>query len=121
MPRSSRRSTVWANIAWLRAKATWCTQPGSVGVRAGVRYVWKAADKFEEGDIELDGTYESWSTAEGDGDTDVVGHGPSDPEHLASMAGSRLEVPAWRDVANGRSRRGRTVRTGQVGPLAMCG
>src|SRR3954449_1488619 len=35
MPRSSRRSTAWANIACESAKARWCTQPGSVGVRAG--------------------------------------------------------------------------------------
>src|SRR5688500_18213265 len=33
IPRLSRRSTACANIAWLSANATWCTQPGSVGVR----------------------------------------------------------------------------------------
>src|SRR3954471_8848308 len=35
MPRSSRRSTAWKNVAWESANARWCTQPGSVGVRAG--------------------------------------------------------------------------------------
>src|SRR4051795_8800531 len=35
MPRSSRRSTAWKNVACETAKARWCTQPGSVGVRAG--------------------------------------------------------------------------------------
>src|SRR5438270_1707514 len=35
MPRSSRRSTACANVACDRAKARWCTQPGSVGVRSG--------------------------------------------------------------------------------------
>src|SRR3954453_1244384 len=34
-PRSSRRSTAWSNVASETAKARWCTQPGSVGVRAG--------------------------------------------------------------------------------------
>jgi hypothetical protein len=38
-------------------------------LRLGLRYVFKkAGDNFEHGDVELDGTYESWSTAEGDGD-----------------------------------------------------
>src|SRR4051795_11941132 len=32
--RSSRRSTVWANVAWEIANAMWWTQPGSVGVRS---------------------------------------------------------------------------------------
>jgi long-subunit fatty acid transport protein len=36
-------------------------------VRAGVRYKFVGADKFEHGDIELDGTYEAWNEAEGDG------------------------------------------------------
>src|SRR3954454_23381306 len=35
-PRSSRRSTAWWNVACDSAKARWCTQPGSVGVRSGV-------------------------------------------------------------------------------------
>src|SRR3954452_1754921 len=35
MPRSSRRSTVWANVACPTAKARWCTAPTSVDVRAG--------------------------------------------------------------------------------------
>src|SRR4051812_39496605 len=35
MPRSSRRSTAWRKLAFETAKATWCTQPGSVGVRCG--------------------------------------------------------------------------------------
>src|SRR3954454_13551130 len=35
IPRSSRRSTACANVAWERANARWCTQPGSVGVRSG--------------------------------------------------------------------------------------
>src|SRR4051794_13721297 len=35
MPRSSRRSTAWANVACARLNARWCTQPGSMGVRAG--------------------------------------------------------------------------------------
>src|SRR3954454_15638735 len=34
-PRSSRRSTACMNVAWDSAKARWCTQPGSVGVRCG--------------------------------------------------------------------------------------
>src|SRR3954453_5610601 len=33
--RSSRRSTVWWNVACETERATWGTQPGSVGVRAG--------------------------------------------------------------------------------------
>src|SRR3954467_8186247 len=35
IPRSSSRSTVWLNVACERANARWCTQPGSVAVRAG--------------------------------------------------------------------------------------
>src|SRR3954466_11960435 len=35
IPRSSRRSTAWKNVACETEKARWCTQPGSVGVRAG--------------------------------------------------------------------------------------
>src|SRR5690242_2019778 len=35
MPRSSRRSTAWRKVALESANATWCTQPGSVGVRSG--------------------------------------------------------------------------------------
>src|SRR4051794_38220120 len=35
IPRSSSRSTVWANVACESANAMWCTQPGSVGVRLG--------------------------------------------------------------------------------------
>ncbi len=37
-------------------------------VRLGIRYVFKAADNFEVGDIELDGDYENWKNAEGTGD-----------------------------------------------------
>src|SRR4051794_7533854 len=33
MPRSSSRSTAWANVACETAKARWWTHPGSVGVR----------------------------------------------------------------------------------------
>src|SRR3954468_78754 len=36
IPRSSRRSTAWRNVAFETLKARWCTQPGSVGVRSGV-------------------------------------------------------------------------------------
>jgi long-subunit fatty acid transport protein len=36
-------------------------------VRAGLRYIFRGADDFEHGDIELDGTYEAWGSAEGDG------------------------------------------------------
>src|SRR3954468_8420130 len=36
MPRSSRRSAAWRNVALETLKAMWCTQPGSVGVRSGV-------------------------------------------------------------------------------------
>src|SRR3954468_9733287 len=35
IPRSSRRSTAWKNVACETAKARWWTQPGSVGVRSG--------------------------------------------------------------------------------------
>src|SRR3954471_16798631 len=35
MPRSSRRSTAWKNVACETENAMWCTQPGSVGVREG--------------------------------------------------------------------------------------
>src|SRR3954454_21703358 len=35
IPRSSRRSTAWKNVACETENARWCTQPGSVGVRAG--------------------------------------------------------------------------------------
>src|SRR4051794_1812389 len=35
IPRSSSRSTAWRKVAWETAKARWCTQPGSVGVRSG--------------------------------------------------------------------------------------
>ena len=34
-PRSSSRSTAWLKVAWESENATWCTQPGSIGVRAG--------------------------------------------------------------------------------------
>jgi long-subunit fatty acid transport protein len=37
--------------------------------RLGVRYKVIGQDQFEHGDVELDGTYETWSTAEGVGDT----------------------------------------------------
>src|SRR3954469_1474618 len=39
IPRSSRRSTVWANVACETENAMWCTAPGSVDVRvaSGVR------------------------------------------------------------------------------------
>ena len=35
MPRSSSRSTACRNVACESENAMWCTQPGSVGVRAG--------------------------------------------------------------------------------------
>ena len=35
IPRSSSRSTAWENVACETENATWCTQPGSVDVRAG--------------------------------------------------------------------------------------
>src|SRR6478752_4734953 len=35
IPRSSRRSTAWKKVACESENAMWCTQPGSVGVRAG--------------------------------------------------------------------------------------
>ena len=37
--------------------------------RFGVRYAFKDAKRREKGDIELDGTYETWNEAEGGGDT----------------------------------------------------
>jgi long-subunit fatty acid transport protein len=37
-------------------------------VRLGVRYKFLGLDNFEHGDIELDGTWEGWNWAEGDGD-----------------------------------------------------
>jgi long-subunit fatty acid transport protein len=40
--------------------------------RLGIRYAFKGADDFEHGDIELDGTYEAWHHAEGDGDHIVI-------------------------------------------------
>ncbi len=36
-------------------------------VRVGGRYKFMGADKFEHGDVELDGTYEAWGAAEGHG------------------------------------------------------
>ncbi len=35
MPRASRRSTAWWNVACDSENARWCTQPGSIGVRRG--------------------------------------------------------------------------------------
>jgi long-subunit fatty acid transport protein len=37
-------------------------------LRVGARYKFLGADKFEHGDIELDGTYEAWGAAQGQGD-----------------------------------------------------
>ena len=37
-------------------------------MRLGVRYKFLGHDDFEHGDIELDGTWEGWNWAEGDGD-----------------------------------------------------
>lgn len=37
-------------------------------VRLGIRYAFKGADNFEQGDIEVDGDYENWKNAEGTGD-----------------------------------------------------
>jgi long-subunit fatty acid transport protein len=37
-------------------------------VRLGIRYAFKGADHFEHGDIEVDGDYENWKNAEGNGD-----------------------------------------------------
>ncbi|MCU1281217.1 MAG: Long-chain fatty acid transport protein, partial [bacterium] len=37
-------------------------------VRVGVRYKFLGSDRFEHGDIELDGTWEGWNWAEGTGD-----------------------------------------------------
>ncbi|HEY1584044.1 MAG TPA: outer membrane protein transport protein [Polyangia bacterium] len=37
-------------------------------VRVGLRYKFLGHDDFEHGDIELDGTWEGWSWAEGEGD-----------------------------------------------------
>lgn len=37
-------------------------------VRVGVRYKFLGKDDFEHGDVELDGTWEGWSWAEGEGD-----------------------------------------------------
>jgi long-subunit fatty acid transport protein len=36
-------------------------------LRVGLRYKFIGVDKFEHGDVELDGTYEAWSAAEGTG------------------------------------------------------
>ena len=41
-------------------------------VRAGLRYIFRGPDNFEHGDIELDGTWEGWSGAEGDGDKVII-------------------------------------------------
>jgi Outer membrane protein transport protein (OMPP1/FadL/TodX) len=41
-------------------------------IRAGVRYKFLGGDKFEHGDIEVDGTWEGWSWAEGDGDKVII-------------------------------------------------
>ncbi len=41
-------------------------------VRLGLRYKFLGADRFEHGDIEVDGTYEAWNWAQGDGDKIVI-------------------------------------------------
>lgn len=41
-------------------------------LRAGLRYIFRGADDFEHGDIELDGTYEAWGAAEGEGDKVLI-------------------------------------------------
>src|SRR5262249_1252353 len=38
----------------------------------GVRYKFLGADKFEHGDIEVDGVWEGWNWAEGDGDKIII-------------------------------------------------
>jgi long-subunit fatty acid transport protein len=54
------------DVAQFKTKMPWV-------LRVGLRYVFKQpGDKFEHGDVELDGTYESWSTAEGDGDKVII-------------------------------------------------
>jgi long-subunit fatty acid transport protein len=41
-------------------------------LRLGVRYKFLDANQFEQGDVELDGTYEAWAWAEGDGDKVII-------------------------------------------------
>jgi long-chain fatty acid transport protein len=54
-----------SGAAEFRTKMPWI-------VRLGVRYAIKGYDNFEHGDVELDGTYESWHQAEGDGDKVII-------------------------------------------------
>jgi long-subunit fatty acid transport protein len=56
-----------AQIPLNQDKATFNTRLPPV-VRVGVRYKFLGQDKFEHGDIEVDGTWEGWNWAEGDGD-----------------------------------------------------
>ena len=48
--------------------------------RFGARYAFLADDGFEDGDVEIDGTYETWSQAQGTGPQIHIDHlGPSGP------------------------------------------
>ena len=49
-------------------------------LRFGVRYAFVEDDGFEAGDVELDGTYEAWGSAQGTGPTVHIDHlGPTGP------------------------------------------
>ena len=70
-----------ASIPLPQDKATFNTRLPPV-VRLGIRYKFLGADRFEHGDIELDGDWEGWNWAEGDGDKiDIPTLGPFSDIH----------------------------------------
>jgi long-subunit fatty acid transport protein len=83
-------------------------------LRLGLRYIFKkAGDKFEHGDIELDGTYESWSTAEGDGDKVNI-------PYLDVLTDIHPTITHhFRDTYSARLGGAYNIRTGSVGVLSV--
>jgi long-subunit fatty acid transport protein len=70
-----------APITLPQDKATFNTRLPPV-VRLGIRYKFLGMDRFEHGDIEVDGDWEGWNWAEGDGDKiDIPALGPFSDIH----------------------------------------
>jgi long-subunit fatty acid transport protein len=83
-------------------------------LRLGLRYVFKKpGDNFEHGDLELDGTYESWSTAEGDGDKVNI-------PYLDVLNDIHPTIyHHFRDTYSARLGGAYNIRTGSVGVLSV--
>jgi long-chain fatty acid transport protein len=64
-------------------------------LRLGLRYIF-LHDRFEAGDIEVDGVYEPWAAAEGDGDR-------LDIDHLGFLSGIHAKIiHNYRDTVSAR-------------------